>query len=261
MRDDSTGWVGKKVEDIYGRKLGRAVGLVFDLSGEVASIGVEEAGSFHEVDAERVVSDSDKIEVMPEWKADSRRTGMQGASLERRLQALAGMAETKGVSRESYDSLYAALMGVRATHGNLRSKILQRLEDLEREDKLIAYFLIRVELGFLAGETSEETYNLTTSECDAIKEANAKETADIRRTLGDPALREVADVALSKTMRVMPEEAGLGAARVQAQTGAKATAEAQQVAKPSSEREAESPKRRETSAPASPRKSTPGSAL
>lgn len=201
MTAESSGWVGKVVRDIYGRDLGRAVGIVFDLSGEVASIGVEKAGAFIEIGPETVVSDKEELEVMPEWKVETKRTGVAGASLERRLTALAGMVERKELSQEAYVALHSKLVSVRGTHDQLVSRILARLDDLEREDESIDLFLAMVRLQFLAGEMGEESYRLTESHCKALKAANSKEEEDIRKTVEEPQLGEVSDVVLSKVMR------------------------------------------------------------
>jgi hypothetical protein len=203
--EDTQGWVGKVVQDTYGRTLGRAVGLVFDVSGEVSAIGVEEAGSFKELRAEQVVSDREELEVIPVWKVDSRRVGLEGASLERRLSALEGMLERREVSRAAYDALYSNLVSVRETHEQVKSRVLMRLDELLHEDESVDAFLTMVRLQFHAGEISEESFNLTVSQCDSMKAANAKEVVDIRRTLGDPRLGEVENVALSRRMRLEPE--------------------------------------------------------
>jgi hypothetical protein len=205
---DVSGWVGKPVIDTYGRRLGRAVGLVFDLSGEVVLVGVEQAGSFRELRADMVVSDFEELRVMPEWKADSKRVGIEGASLERRLTALAEMVEDKEISQESYETLHAKLMDVRATQDEVFQRILIRLDSLEREDESMSVFVSMIKLEFNAGEMSEESYNLTMVECEEIKVANAKERAEITRTIGDPHLRVVADIATSKRLRATSEEPG-----------------------------------------------------
>lgn len=178
-----SGWVGKVVRDIYGRELGRAVGVVFDVSGEVASIGVEMAGSFVEIPPEIVVSDQDELEVMPEWKAEAKKVGMVGASLERRLAALEGMVERKEVPQDAYVILRSRLAALRGTHDQALSRTLARLDDLEREDESVDLFLSMVRVQFLAGEMGEESFRLTEEYCKALKGANEREAEDIRRAV------------------------------------------------------------------------------
>src|SRR5580704_3438095 len=201
---EASRWVGKPVLDTYGRRLGRAVGLIFDLSGEVTLVGVEQAGSFKELRADRVVSDFEELKVMPEWKADSKRAGIEGAALERRLTALAEMVQDKEISQVSYDAMHAKLMAVRATQDLVFQRMLERVDYLEHENESMDSFVTMVKLEFHAGEMSEESYNLTMVECEEIKVANAKETAEIMKTIGDPHLRVVADIATSQHMRRSP---------------------------------------------------------
>lgn len=199
-----SGWVGKVVRDIYGRELGRAVGVVFDVSGEVASIGVERAGSFVEIPPEIVVSDQDVLEVMPEWKAEAKRVGMSGASLERRLAALEGMVERKEVAQDAYVALRSRLASLRGTHDQTLSKTLARLDDIERENESVDYFLAMVRVQFLAGEMGEESYKLTEEYCRTLKGANDKEAQDIRRAV-EPHLGGAKDEEKAR-----PESASLG---------------------------------------------------
>jgi hypothetical protein len=203
------GWVGKPVIDTYGRRLGRAVGLVFDLRGDVVLVGVEQAGSFRELRADMVVSDFEELRVMPEWKADSKRAGIEGALLERRLTALDEMVEDEEISQESYDALHAKLIEVRATQDEVLQRILIRLDSLEHEDESMSSFVDMIKLEFNAGEMSEESYNLTMVECEEIKVANAREKDEITRTIGDPHLRVVTDIATSKRLRATSEESGM----------------------------------------------------
>ncbi|MDG6914997.1 MAG: CdvA-like protein [Nitrososphaerota archaeon] len=201
MVAEGSGWVGKVVRDIYGRELGRAVGVVFDLGGDVASIGVDRAGSFVEISPEIVVSDRDELEVMPEWKAEAGRAGIAGASLERRLAALEGMVERKEIPQDAYAALHSRLAAVRGTHDQLAARILARLDDLEREDESIDLFLSMVRVQFLAGEMGEESFRLTEEYCKAMKAANAREGEDIRKAVEEPQLGRASDVVLSRDAR------------------------------------------------------------
>jgi len=155
-----------------------------------------------------VVFDFEALKVMTEWKADSKRAGIEGAALEWRLSALAEMVGDKEISQESYDALHAKLMEFRATQDGVFQRILERRDYLEREDELMDAFVTMVKLEFHAGEMSEESYNLTIVEWEEIKVANAKEASEIMKTIGDPHLRVVADIATSKRMRATSEEPG-----------------------------------------------------
>src|SRR3974390_208894 len=95
---DSPAWVGKTVRDIYGRRLGRAIGVVFDIGGEVVSVGVEEGDGLVKVNPDRIASDEEELAVIPQWKLESKYVGLERGALMKRLSALSRMEAEKCVS-------------------------------------------------------------------------------------------------------------------------------------------------------------------
>src|ERR1700741_2370666 len=99
--------IGKKVRDVYGRDLGRAVGAVFDVTGQMKSIGVEGEDKLMTVLPEQVTWDKDGLVVIPQWKLEARHVGLENGVLTRRISALTRMMQEKRISRVLADDLSA----------------------------------------------------------------------------------------------------------------------------------------------------------
>jgi len=205
-------WAGKTVRDIYGRNLGRAVGVIFDVGGKIESVGVDAGDSLITVNPEQITTSEDDLVVIPQWKLESRHVGLERDVLRKRISALSRMVKEKRISRELSDELSANLTETRKSHDVVTLRILARLGDLARADRAIDEFVSLVTLQYYAGEMNDEKFGLTTRQCNSIKAMNDSEILDIKLTLGidadrgnqDPRLLE--RVARELALRKAPEE-------------------------------------------------------
>jgi hypothetical protein len=181
---DSPVWVGKEVRDIYGRRLGRAVGMVFEVGGKVSSVGVENGDLLGKIDPDRITSDGEELVVIPEWMLESRNVGLDRGGLMKRFSALALMVNEKRISERLSKDIFAKLSAIQKSHEAVLARTMTRLEDLARADLEIDDFVSLVTLQHIAGEVSSESFDFTVAECEKIKAVNGKEVLDIRRTLG-----------------------------------------------------------------------------
>jgi len=181
---DSTEWVGKEVKDIYGRRLGRAVGMIFDIGGKVTSVSVEEGGVVTKIDPDRISSDGPELVVIPDWMLESRNVGLDRGGLMKRFSALSLMVSEKRISERLSKEIFAKLSAIQKSHEAVLAKTMARLEELARADSEIDDFVSLVTLQHMAGEMSGGSFDFTARECEKIKAINGKEIIDIRRTLG-----------------------------------------------------------------------------
>jgi hypothetical protein len=185
MQDaDSPEWVGKEVKDVYGRRLGRAVGMIFDIGGKVTSLSIEDAGVVTKINPDRITSDGEELVVIPEWMLESRNVGLDRGGLMKRFSALSLMVSEKRISERLSKDIFAKLSAIQKSHEAVLSKTMARLEDLARADAEIDDFVSLVTLQHMAGEMSGESFDFTVRECEKIKAFNGREIIDIRRTLG-----------------------------------------------------------------------------
>jgi hypothetical protein len=182
---DSPKWVGKPVRDIYGRKLGRVIGITFDLGGKMESVGVETAGVLVDVHPDQITSVREELVIVPKWKLECRFVGLERGGLKRRLSALTQMVNEKRISQQLSKDILAELSSIQKSHEVVTAKTEAKMQDLERADKSIDDFLSLVTLQHLAGEMSNEEYEFTLGQFESMKAMNGREILDIRRALGE----------------------------------------------------------------------------
>jgi len=177
-------WVGKEVRDIYGRRLGRAVGMIFELGGKISSVGVEDGDVLIKINPDRITSDGEELVVTPEWMLETKNAGLDRGGLMKRFSALSLMVNEKRISQRLSKDIFASLSAIQKSHEAVLARTMARLEDLARADTEIDDFVSLVTLQHVAGEMSGESFDFTVAECEKIKAINGKEILDIRRTLG-----------------------------------------------------------------------------
>jgi hypothetical protein len=185
---EAVGFLGKSVEDLYGRHFGVVVGFSLKTNGEVESVGVDQgSGSFLELKSSRLLLQEGGLIVVPIWKADvARITGEMGV-LRKRISALQELRtdsdEAGPVSPEHYDQLRAQYEARVAKIQESSEKLLQemrsRLEELDRQDGSFSRFLVNVNIQFRSGEINEESFRIIGDHCGAIKARNAKEREEL----------------------------------------------------------------------------------
>ena len=190
---DSPEWIGKAVRDVYGRDLGRAVGMVFDVAGRPKSVGVETGDALMTILPEQVTSDKDELVVIPQWKLESRHVGLERGVLMKRVSALSRMMREERISRELSDELFARLNELQKSHDVVIARVFSRMEDLARANRAIDEFVSLVTLQYFAGEMGDEKFDLMTKGCGNIKAMNSQEILDIKFALGVEASGEEPD--------------------------------------------------------------------
>ncbi len=178
--------LGKSVTDVYGRPLGRVIGVTLDLKGEISTIGVETGRGFVELSRERFVSVDKEITIQLEWAAAAGRPAFEKAVFERRMASLERMKSMKGFSEKAYEAQIARLRQFKdpETHEEASAMMKTRLEELGSIDQAIDNFVSAVRLQFLTQELDEELLNFTTESCSAIRGINSRERSDISEMLG-----------------------------------------------------------------------------
>ena len=178
---DSPKWVGKSVRDIYGRRLGRVIGITFDLGGKIVSVGVEQGGLLVEINPDRVTSDREEIVIIPEWKLEARYVGLDRGGLTKRLSALTRMVNENRISQELSKDILDRLSSIQKSRDVVVARTTAKLDDLKLADKEIDGFVSLVTLQHLAGEMASGDYEFTMSQCQGMKAVNEREILDIKR--------------------------------------------------------------------------------
>ena len=184
---DAVGFLGKPVEDLYGRHVGAVVGFSLKTNGDVDSVGVDlGSGSFAEVKSNRLLLHEQSLIVVPMWKADVMRITGETGVLSKRISALLELAKDSQegeASQAQYDQLRAQyetrLAKVRESSDKLLQEMRSRMEEVDGADETMAKFLVNVNIQFRSGEISEASYGLIRDQCAAMKARNSKEREEL----------------------------------------------------------------------------------
>jgi hypothetical protein len=185
---EAVGYLGKTVEDLYGRSIGVLAGFSLKTNGDVESLGVDQGcGSFAEVKSTRIVLHDQAVIVVPMWKADVTRTSGEMVVLRKRISALRELERDSNeggpASAAQYEQLRTQYETRAAKIQESSEKILQemksRLEELDQHDQAVAKLLVNVNIQFRSGEISDATFGVISDHCAAIKARNAKEREEL----------------------------------------------------------------------------------
>ena len=173
---------GKPVTDVFGRRLGYAVGSVFKINGELGALGVDLGdGNFVEYPVNQFIVGEEGFVLVPSWKLESQGIRAEKATLERRSRALNNESEsdTRVIPKKTREAMQKQLDSVRESHQALIRKIGDRMEQLNKSDEALNNFLASIQLQLASGETDESSHKFASEYCRHSKEANKKESEEL----------------------------------------------------------------------------------
>jgi hypothetical protein len=185
---EAVGFLGKSVEDLYGRHVGVVVGFTLKTNGDVESLGVDQgSGAFTELKSTRLQLQDRAVIVVPVWKADVMRITGETEVLRKRISALQELSKDPKESGTASLAQYEQMRGLYETRlaklQESSDKLLQemkgRAEELDRQDETFAKFLVNVTIQFRSGEINEESFKVIGDHCGAMKARNVSEREEL----------------------------------------------------------------------------------
>jgi hypothetical protein len=152
--------LGKSITDVYGRILGRIIGVNRNQFGEMEGLEVEsQGGNVIDVPSKSIMLTPKTITASPEWKVDAHELTSEIATVKKRIVALEGLRDKGDVDREIYEELLEAqrsgyLLKIKQTEalvGNIRSK----LERTNNQLTSLTKHLVNAKLDYQSGEIEE----------------------------------------------------------------------------------------------------------
>ncbi len=99
-------FLGKPLQDPYGRAYGKVVGISANLKDEVTAVGVEVGnGEFVQCPGDRLTVSVDNLVLVPEWKRDAEEFKKEFEIVTRRLRALDELFSVGDIQRDVYEDL------------------------------------------------------------------------------------------------------------------------------------------------------------
>jgi len=184
MSEEKLGFVGKQVKDIYGTYIGKVVGIITEIDGEIETVGVDcGSGGLKQLPYEQLVIQGDYVFFIPKWRLDAQRLLRQKALTLKRIKALQDIvAENDGMKEDAelvylkYEKKLAELNG---SEKQVNDTLNARLAELDTEAKSIKAVLFDAKLQFRSNEMKEETYQQIKVQTDELIEHITNERTEI----------------------------------------------------------------------------------
>ncbi|MER3408406.1 MAG: hypothetical protein C4292_06740 [Nitrososphaera sp.] len=184
MSEEKLAFVGKQVKDIYGTYIGRVVGLITEIDGEIESVGVDCGSSgIKQLPYEQLVLQGDYVFFIPKWRLEAQKLIRQKSLTLKRIKALYEIvAENDGMKEDAelvsikYEKKMSELGEIERA---VTDKLQARLAELDAEAKQVKAVLFDAKLQFRSNEMKEETYQQIKVNTDELLEHVANERTEI----------------------------------------------------------------------------------
>ncbi len=162
---ESRALLGKGVNDVYGRVLGRIIGVDRNPFGELAGVQIEATGGNILTAKTRQVALTPKtVTVTPEWKLDAQDVISELSTLRKRVTALESLRGSNEIDPEIYAELLEAqkegylekVKSGQALAGTMRA----RLGELSLQISSLTKYLVHARLGHKSGEVDDVSLKL-----------------------------------------------------------------------------------------------------
>ena len=157
--------LGRYVIDVYGRGLGRVIGLERNAFGELEGVQVEaQGGQIVSAKARQLALTPKSITLTPDWKLESEDVISELSLLRKRISALESLRETKEIDGEIYaellDSQKAGYVEkVRAAEA-LAASMKRRFGEISGNISSLTKYLVNAKLDHKSGELDDESLKL-----------------------------------------------------------------------------------------------------
>jgi hypothetical protein len=213
MSEEKLGFVGKQVKDIYGTFIGRVVGIITEIDGEVETVGVDcGSGGLRQLPYEQLVMQGDYVFFIPRWRLDAQKLLRQKSLTLKRIKALQDIVAENDSMREDAELVSIKyekkLNDLEENEKQTIGSLDARVKELDAEARNVRAVLFDAKLQFRSNEMKEETYQQIKAQTDELIEHinNEKtEIANVRTKLASQTLENIA-AATAAPIPVTPTE-------------------------------------------------------
>ncbi|HEX4921062.1 MAG TPA: CdvA-like protein [Candidatus Bathyarchaeia archaeon] len=157
--------LGRSVMDLYGRSLGRVIGLERNPFGELEGVQVEgPGGQIVSAKARQLALTPKSITLTPDWKLESEDVISELSLLRKRISALESLKETKEIDGEIYAELVDSQKSgyvekVKAAEA-LAASMKRRFAEITGNISSLTKYLVNAKLDHKSGELDDESLKL-----------------------------------------------------------------------------------------------------
>ncbi|MEP0826018.1 MAG: CdvA-like protein [Nitrososphaera sp.] len=249
MSEEKLGFVGKQVKDIYGTYIGKVVGIITEIDGEIETVGVDTgSGGLKQLPYEQLVIQGDYVFFIPKWRLDAQRLLRQKSLTLKRIKALQDIvAENDGMKDDAelvYIKYEKKLSELEASEKQVNDTLNARLSELDAEARNIKAVLFDAKLQFRSNEMREETYQQIKVQTDELLEHinnERTEIGNVRAKMAANTLENITTESAAPTATVAAPATETPVADSTSHLGDEDVAPAQEVSATPSEDEGEKP--------------------
>jgi archaellum component FlaC len=184
MSEEKLGFVGKQVKDIYGTFIGRVVGIITEIDGEIETVGVDcGSGGLKQLPYEQLVIQGDYVFFIPKWRLDAQRLLRQKSLTLKRIKALQDIVAENDSMKEDAELVYVKyekkLLELEGVEKQVNDTLNSRIGELDAEARNIKAVLFDAKLQFRSNEMKEETYQQIKVQTDELIEQINNEKTEI----------------------------------------------------------------------------------
>ena len=189
MNENEPSIMGKHVNDMYGSRVGKAVGTTTDIDGTVVTVGVD-CGyrGLMEIPFEHLVVQEDSIVYVPQWRLDSQKILREKGLLIRRLRALHIILSESGRMREDSESVRRGyeekLSAINESEYTVRETLAARMAELHEQMKISKSLSFDATIQYKSSEILESDYKIVKASTDEILERIEYEISEIGNMQG-----------------------------------------------------------------------------
>jgi len=184
MSEEKLAFVGKQVKDIYGTYIGRVVGIITEIDGEIETVGVD-CGSvgLRQLPYEQLVMQGDYVFFIPRWRLDAQKLLRQKSLTLKRIKALQDIVAENDSMKEDAELVYLKyekkLLDLEVTEKQVNDNLAARVAELDSEARNVKAVLFDAKLQFRSNEIKEETYQQIKVQTDELIEHVNNEKTEI----------------------------------------------------------------------------------
>ena len=196
MTDKESSIMGKYVNDMYGSRVGKAIGTTTDIDGTVVTVGID-CGyrGLMEIPFEHLVVQEDSIVYVPQWRLDSQKILREKGLIIRRLRALHiilsendRMKPDSEAVRRGYEEKLAS---INESEYTMREMLAARMSELAGQTKVAKALRFDATIQFKSNEMQESDYKTAKASITDMLERIEYEIGEIKNMQGR--LEELAD--------------------------------------------------------------------
>lgn len=176
--------IGKAVKDMYGTPMGKVIGTMTDIDGNVQTVGID-CGSqgLQQIPFEQLVTQGQVVIYIPKWRLESQRLLREKGLTLRRLRALMDIVSENDEMKEDAsiinDKYKSQLVTFDETEKQINEKLEARLAELDEQLKSVKMLVFDARVQFKSDEISKVMFESVKTHTTDLIEHITHEMADV----------------------------------------------------------------------------------